>query len=436
VSAATPAGALRPDAAALAAGVSLEAGRVHTVVLPELRLEVVGPAERTLWIRHPAQEDCAPRMPDADGFAARIVGAAPEAAAGATFAWTARLTYDTLQAEPRRSVVEFTATARGGTAPADLFRRAPGRILSGGSAAHPSETSAAGGRLSLAVTATLPDGRRAAGALPAGTYEVLARGNPTGAAVARALARAMPGAPDDAVWLAQILCVETGLRQISNVARAAASAYARRGHPVMNLLGDGGAGISQVTNPAPGPAELWDWRENVVAGIAIYRSKARLVRAFEVAVADALRGAPDASPHAELARLNPARRAQGLPPLDAVVAPPLTPEQVRDEMARGYNGFPRPRAPRHPRNRAQFGLAWHEFRLATAGSPPRLVTARERVEGGRRVADAVWERIPAAERPAYETTTATHRAGAPIGMADYVLRVREDRCGVRGPAGP
>jgi hypothetical protein len=104
---------------------------------------------------------------------------------------------------------------------------------------------------------------------------------------------------------------------------------------------------------------------------------------------------------------------------------------VRDDMARGYNGYPRPRNPKLARNRGQFGLAWHELRLATTGSPPRLATARERVEDGRRIADAVWERVPAEDRPVWEKTTATHRAGKPIGQADYVLAIRRDACGVR-----
>lgn len=449
-------------------GITLQTNRFHTIVAPSPALEVTGPAERTLWITHQGTPDSGPRMPDASGFRVQVVGIREERMPQTDFTWTARLTYRTLEFEPQTHVVEFTATGRGAQAPADLFRRAPGRIVDPGD--HPvrtdadRQTAAAGGQLTLRVATTFAyAGRQYPLAKELGGYQVLAGDNPPFAALRPVLRRHVaaraqrtpvlpPNAdvgdqtltlgPEDADWLASILCAETessgtvaqfrmrtaDVRRVSGLTRRTKERATGtlqlviRGNPVMNGTGDGGAGVGQITDPAPGPAELWDWRANAKAAVAIYCQKADIVSRYVAQVRDALAGSIEDSPHALVRGVNAHRRAYGAPPLSRIDVPLFTPRQMRDDIARGYNGFLPPRAAH-----GQFDLRLHEYRLALeVGLPSRLQVTRVRQESGMWVADAVWAQVAETERPGH-----WERGGwAPTyGRANYVRLMHEPPCG-------
>lgn len=449
-------------------GIQLATGRAHTLIVPNPKLELTGPAEKTLWITHQGTPDHGARMPDASGFRVQVVGIQEERTPQTDFTWTARLTYRTLEFEPQTHVVEFSATARGAQAPADLFRRAPGRIVEPGD--HPvhtdadRQTVAAGGQLVLRVAATFPyAGRQYPLTAELGGYAVLAGDNAPFAALRPVLRQhveavmqrnpvwppgAAPGAqtltlgPEDADWLASILCVETesgdAVRQFRTETRPARMVHGHgrrskqdasgtlqliiKGHPVMNAnVGDGGAGLGQITDPAAGPAELWDWRANAKAAVAIYCSKARFASIYVNQVRATLAGDPDASAHAIVRAVNEHRRQLGQPALARIDVPLMTPRQMRDDMARGYNGFVK--TTELP---GQFAPRLHEYRLAVDGDPPaRLRVENVRQEGRDWVGDAVWTQVAETERPGH-----WERGGwvPRFGRANYVRLMHEAPC--------
>ena len=449
-------------------GIQLPTGRTHTLVVPSPKLELTGPAEKTLWITHQGTPDHGPLMPDASGFRVQVVGIQEERTPQTDFTWTARLTYRTLEFEPQTHVVEFTAPGRGTRAPADLFRRAPGRIIDPGD--HPvhsdadRQTGAAGGQLVLRVSTTFAyAGRRYPLAKELGGYQVLAGDNPPFAALRPVLHQhvaalmqhtpvwppgAAPGAqtltlgPEDADWLASILCVETessdAVRQFRMDTRPAHTIHGvgRRskqdasgtlqliikGHPVMNAnRGDGGAGLGQITDPAAGPAELWDWRANAKAALAIYCSKAHFASVYVNQVRAALAGDPDTSSHAVVRAVNEQRRQRGQPALARIEVPLMTPRQMRDDMARGYNGYVKTSG-----LPGQFAPRLHEYRLAVDGDPPaRLRVENVRQEGSEWVGDVVWTQVAETERPGH-----WERGGwvPRFGRANYVRLMHEAPC--------
>jgi hypothetical protein len=435
-----PDGARRVTDAELAGGLRLETGRRHVLVVPSAGLQLTGPAERILWITHQGTPDHGPLMPDASGFRVVSAGAGVTPSPGTSWVWTARLTYRTLEFEPQTHIVEYVAGGQGSSAPPDLFRRAAGRIVQAGD--HRAESDAdrvawaAGGDLVIRVQGTARIGGRDAPLdVQLSGYQILAGDNPPYSALRSFLRRvaldaarrtrvlpqtAGPGdqtitlTEQDGEWLASILCVETDSHGVARQFRLDTRAprlvrgKARRsdrivsgtlqlvikGHPVMNGTGDGGGGIGQITNPAPGPTELWDWRANARAAFEIYCSKARLVSVYVRSVRRRLEGSLDSSPYDVVLGVNRHRRARGLPPLSRIEVPLLTPRQMRDDMARGYMGYLNPRD--HP---GQLGLGWHEYRLATEGEGGRLRVDHVRAEAGRWVGTAVWVQVEETERP-------------------------------------
>lgn len=392
---------------------NLTTGKRHTLNVQSGTLEIQGPRQEVLYITHPAEAGQVPQMPLLTEVSVRVVGAAPDLTARTDFVWTAVLNYQT-RARPEkqyRTQVQFTGMFRGGGLPAEFFRRAPGRIVQSGGGSQRTETIAAGGDLELRVRAQI-DGRSLEGRW-AGACRVLASGNPNSASVQRFLAARM-GNAQDAATLSRIVCVETHNLQFRSRNNPALYSYA--GEPVMNNRGDGGAGIMQVTNPRPGPAELWDWRMNVERAIGIYREKPVVVQGWVTAVRGKVSEQFASSGDNLVTRVNRSRRDLRLPALDRIEVPNLSPAQALDDQIRGFNGFPNP-AHAH----GQFGLRWHEFWLKVEGSPPRLVVENERMVGRERVADAVWERIPADRRPRQPN-------GEPYGKPNYVLEVHRASC--------
>ncbi len=144
-----------------------------------------------------------------------------------------------------------------------------------------------------------------------------------------------------------------------------------RSVPVLNRGRDGGGGACQITPPSGD--DLWSWRANVASGNRVFAGKRINAAAHPGATANStafkrLVGA-----------LNAKRALTGLKPL-VVRVPAYTADQLEKDTIRGYNGY-------------AGGL--HEFRLAQTGGELTLANVDEKAL----TANAVWERVPAADRP-------------------------------------
>jgi hypothetical protein len=216
----------------------------------------------------------------------------------------------------------------------------------------------------------------------------------------------------------------------------------------MNSGGDGGTGIMQLTfdplfsisDPRAKPIfpQFWDWRENIKKGVTIFKQKVDDPRLngtgffFDQNARNHPTNVKNSTGFRVIVDLtNQFRRSQNRPIFAEIRVPVFgqlmvfEPDGTRvlrdllnEDSVRGYNGF----IPSTVRNSAgeieQFGLRWHEFRLRTElrsipgiGARRILVVENERMENGRLVADAIWERIPVGSRP---------RSGDP----NYVNNVR------------
>ena len=120
-------------------------------------------------------------------------------------------------------------------------------------------------------TATTPHGRwDARGAIVGGgtlTVAVTAGGRSAQATVE--LRGTNPSAAQVAAWLAgrpgaagfdRIVAQESHCRHFTDA-----------GFPVVSF--DGGIGLCQLTDPPPTPAQAWDWRANLAAGLALFAAK-------------------------------------------------------------------------------------------------------------------------------------------------------------------
>ncbi len=193
------------------------------------------------------------------------------------------------------------------------------------------------------------------------------------------------------------------------------------GEPRMNHGGDGGMGMMQITNnitlgtgSLPDVARfqvLWDWTNNVGRGIKTFREKIAIAQNFSNAVRTSFWFTN------ALTETNTYRHLYlNEPILDAIYVTDLTMEELVEDAVRGYNGYGKWEG-------SFFELYEHEWRLHNGYNPfaefPYLYTEHERVlPDGRRVADAIWERVPWQER-------------STISRRDYVNQVRrkkQDTC--------
>ncbi len=187
------------------------------------------------------------------------------------------------------------------------------------------------------------------------------------------------------------------------------------------LGGDGGMGMMQITNNNSDPSTggysnitrfnlLWDWSKNADRGMTMF--------AIFVSSAKNLASHVRTSPvfNDILNQTNAYRFLTGLPNLDAIYVRDLTMDEIIREAVRGYNGY-------GPLHWGFYPFLYpnqpeHEYRLKNAfigwgPNLPFLYTTNERVlpqPDGRRIADAIWETVPADER-------------AVSGEPDYVNKV-------------
>ena len=149
----------------------------------------------------------------------------------------------------------------------------------------------------------------------------------------------------------------------------------------------------QLTNPAPTLPQIWNWRENVRGGVALFQGeKARFARILPGQIRT------NANFTAAVMAFNQARMDQGLPQL-TIQVPEFTTTgdfssttnlgQRELDNIRAYNGFPA---------NGQFGRPMHEFRVRFDAQGLLDVTI---TDPANLVGEVVWEQVPVADRPAF-----------------------------------
>jgi hypothetical protein len=306
------------------------------------RIEILAPADNTLFDIAPGTAATGPQMPVIAAWA-RIVGVIGLDPTPTTqFTWTVQVRFQASGCAhgPNRAINDdFSVTAVGPNCTINFPR-------------------VRGGDLTLFCDADLPDA-----CLESHTNGLKIRGtNPLRTELNTALTTQT---------LRQIAVQESRQRQFIAAANGGVGEC-----PLWSGDNLGGVGLFQITRPAPTDDEVWDWLANSNQGIHIFNQKMATARGYPRRVRNS-QGFRDL-----VTRFNAAR---GGPPIP-VALPDFTAAQLDDDTVRGYNGWA---------GRDGFGHELHEFRVArdAAGN---LVVAIDPTTGA---GTAQWERVPVADRP-------------------------------------
>jgi hypothetical protein len=353
----------------------------------EPRLKIVDPCGPTTF-----RIDATPAMSTV--FArAEVTGVTPDPTTSLSYDWEAVFTHTTRQTA-RRTLTKTFEMSSSSMMPVTMFFDPP---------TAPSET-ISGGDMLVKATTTLPSGLQ----LFAERVDLRTLGtNPPKVDIQAAL---IGNEPIKTLWLKKIACKESEQIQFSTANDM--GKFQIEGEPKMNRGGDGGMGIMQYTEndstflpDADRWDLLWNWRKNVTAGINLFQGqKWTFALGFPAQMRTRTQSA------GTLGKTNQYRASQGFLPLDEVhirdfLRSGPNGDEVLDDAVRAYNGYG---------GTDQFGGPLHEFRLKTLNTAFGLVfeVEHERVAGGLRIADAVWERVPVSDRP------------TGIGVPNYVALVR------------
>ena len=217
----------------------------------------------------------------------------------------------------------------------------------------------------------------------------------------RGLVTATTGAPDA---FKKLMRLESQLRQ-----------FRTPDCPLFSADNLGGVGLCQLTPPSSDD-QVWDWKTNVSGGLALYREKERVARAYPAKVRASAEFKAQVKAYndarATKAAAQPPNRPGAVtmhavpkpPPQVTIIVPDYTPEQLELDTIRAFNGF---------------AGGVHEYRLKTDDDDLLVVT----LDATGRTGTVEWERIPVADRTAmYEARgIARNRRGDP-GYVDDVLR--------------
>ena len=194
--------------------------------------------------------------------------------------------------------------------------------------------------------------------------------------------------------LRRIACKESGQRQFD--------APPDGGVGPCPLFGVDGVRVGVMQIPNPTDDEIWNWRENVKKGIEIFNEGVATARAYPNKVRSSARF------QALVDQFNQKRQQEGLDPIqvllsdftgnfDDVLQPHATQPHIALDAIRGYNGF-------HGEDR-RFGIdELHEFRVAVdvidvIDGEELLQLRVTNINEQTLMGEAVWERVPVAERP-------------------------------------
>jgi len=364
-----------------------------------------------------------PKMP-AINAKASVVGITTGADPTATteFVWTATVTYDsksTLSGVSSGACTFKGAPKKGDTRKIDAIKK-EGKVTGGAIVVNFDKIR--GGDLLISLTATV-GGQVIKGETKGWRIQGT---NPALADVNKEL-------PDDA--MRRLTCLESQKKQF-----VASSGEGNAMYP--QFSGDGclGVGICQLTNPQPTDDQIWDWKENVKAGVVLYNEKRNVAKGYPAKVAasanflklvkdyndnlskapapaagaaPAAGGAPAAAaaggaapgpgPAPGGAPAGGAAPAPGGPPAPAASAPSapkvtvkvpeFTEDQLQDDTIRGFNGW----AGDDGFTVGPNGKPWlHEFRIKQDPKTKALVVEGDPKSG---TVNAAWETVPWSDRP-------------------------------------
>jgi hypothetical protein len=190
--------------------------------------------------------------------------------------------------------------------------------------------------------------------------------------------------------LSRIACRESGQRQFDAEADGGVS-----GCPVYSSDRRGRVGIMQI--PDPTPDQIWNWKENVIAGIKKFQKSVAAAEGYPNEVMES-RGFQDL-----VGDFNKRRQQQGLKLVDDVVLLPFKVGDFNNEddpvlgqheldAIRGYDDSTDP---------DRFGLKLHEYRVVVDlidGEEVLRVTNITATDEGTLQGEAVWEQVPVADR--------------------------------------
>jgi hypothetical protein len=184
--------------------------------------------------------------------------------------------------------------------------------------------------------------------------------------------------------LQRIACKESGQRQFD--------APPNGGTDFCPLFGPGGTvGIMQIANPTDD--EVWNWRANVAKGIELFNENVDAAREYPNRVRDS------AGFQHLVDLFNQKRGQQELSPLQVTLPDFWTGDfddddnlqELELDAIRGYNGW---------FGSDRFGFELHEFRVAVDRIDGEEVLVVTNVNEETLQGEAVWERVPVADRPA------------------------------------
>lgn len=382
-----------------------------------------------------------PKMPTIN-VAASIVGitSGADPTASTEFTWTATLGYDSKNTPSGVSSGKCTfkgAPAKGKTCNIDALT-AGGKVKGGAIVVNFNQIR--GGTLTISATAEI-GGKLLKGETKGWRIQGT---NPEPADVNKVL-------PDDT--FRKLTCLESQKKQFVPAPSEGNAMYPQ-------FSGDGclGVGICQLTNPQPTDDQIWDWTENVKAGVDLYNDKSDQAKSYPSRVAkspnfialakayiDDLNkaaapkaGAPAAAPAGAVpaaagtpaagatsaaaagtpaAAAAPAAATAASPPAGtaaapaagtpaapaAAAAPPaklevkvpeFTADQLEDDTIRGFNGWAGDDGFTKGPKSGRPEL--HEFRIQRDPKTNKLVVVTDAKTG---TLSAVWERVPVTDRP-------------------------------------
>jgi hypothetical protein len=215
----------------------------------------------------------------------------------------------------------------------------------------------------------------------------------------------LPGS-DISRWLKAIARQESyPANSLNQFATTAYGRYQVPRYPSMNLGGDGGMGIMQITVDSLDQTArfdwLWNWSSNVAEGERKFL-KEKLSPAWRYP--DQIRRS--SAFQAAVVRTNAWRQTLSLPSV-TVNVPEFTVDQVLADAARGYNGYNSPEISHD----WQFGFPLHEFRILTHVEAGIGLVIDLNPASGQGTGDVIWDTVLGSERP---------KGGEP----DYVYKVR------------
>jgi hypothetical protein len=163
--------------------------------------------------------------------------------------------------------------------------------------------------------------------------------------------------------------------------------YTGENYPLFSDDHKGGVGIFQITNPAPTPNQIWDWKANVDAGVQKFKQALGAADHYAANVQSTQRfkDAIDAFNHDRLTR--------GLPAVQIIV-PSFDATQLRRDAIRGFNGFGGSDYFSPPNKDG--GRPLHEYRIKRYPGTTRPVITVDEVH---KVGRVVWEEVPVSQRP-------------------------------------